>query len=100
MKILDPKGLRHLPKANLQVFLELIARGITTEEHTLVSKEYSNHVIELFEKEGCINDHGNEVLMERVEKCFENGTFDIEMLNQLLKLECLYTVKSKNYNFD
>ena len=48
MKILDPKGVRHLPKANLEIFLELVARGITTEEHTLVSREYSNHVLELF----------------------------------------------------
>lgn len=48
MKILDPKGVRHLPKANLEIFLELVARGITTEEHTLVSREYSNHVMELF----------------------------------------------------
>lgn len=36
--------------------------------------------------------------MEKVEEAFKNGIIDIEILNQTLKIECLYIVKSKHFN--
>lgn len=48
--------------------------------------------------EDCLSENGNDILMERVESAFKSGIMDIEILNQTLKVECLYIVKSKHYN--
>eukprot|EP00347_Sterkiella_histriomuscorum_P008838 403343544 len=100
IKILDPNGLRHIQMKKLIEFLEILARGTTTDEHTLVSKAYARNLIKCFEKEDCLSENGNEVLMEKVEEAFKNGTIEIEILNQTLRVECLYLVKSKHYTSD
>ena len=61
--------------------MELLARGTVTELHTLVSKEYANNIIKLLELEGCISENGHEILMDKVERCFEDGVIDIEVFN-------------------
>lgn len=58
IKILDPNGLRHISKIKLQEFLELLARGTTTEEQTLVSKGFANNLIRCFEIENCLSENG------------------------------------------
>lgn len=48
MKVLDPQGIRQVPISKLLYLLEILARGSTTEEMTLVSKTYALEVLELF----------------------------------------------------
>lgn len=62
-------------------FLEILARGTVTEHQTLVSKEFARNVLKIFELEGCSSENGHEILMDKVEKAFEDGIYDIEMLN-------------------
>ena len=57
-------------------------------------------MIRLFEAEGCVSENGLEVMLEVVEQRLLDGVFDVELFNQILKVECLYTVRSSHYNFD
>jgi hypothetical protein len=66
----------------------------------LVSKEYARNIVKLFDLEGCLSENGQEVLMERVESAFMQGIIDIEILNQVFKIECLYIIRSKNHVID
>ena len=81
-------------------FLEILARGSMTEGQTLVSKEFALNTLKLFEAEGCLSENGQEVLLEKVEDRLLDGTFDVELLNQTLRVDCFYSVKSKNFSFD
>jgi len=56
--------------------------------------------VRVFEIEDCVSENGNEILMERVEESFIHGLMDIEILNQSLRVDCLYIVKSRHYNHD
>jgi len=38
VKILDPQSLRRVPRPDIYDFLELLARGNTNEETTLISR--------------------------------------------------------------
>ena len=100
MKILDPHGYRHISKAKIMEFLELVARGTVTDQQTLVSRDFAKNLLKLFELEGCLSDNGSEVLMEKVEEAFKHEVFNIELLNQVLKIECIFEIKSKNHHID
>ena len=67
IKILDPHAIRHVPTDTLLDFLEVLARGTITEEQTLVSKEYAKNMLKLWEAEGCLNENGTEIMMDKVE---------------------------------
>ncbi|CDW85058.1 UNKNOWN [Stylonychia lemnae] len=100
IKILDPNGIRHILRSRLLEFLEILARGTVTDEQTLVSREFAKNIVRVFEMEDCVSDNGNEILMEKVEDAFNTGIMDIEILNQVLRVDCLYVVKSRHYNYD
>ena len=55
-------------------------------------------MIKILEMEGCTDpEHTDDILISSILENLENGTFDIELFNQMIKNECNYRVWSKNY---
>ncbi len=46
--------MRRIERPDLYDFLELLARGSMNEEKTLISKQYAQNLIILFDLEGCV----------------------------------------------
>ena len=101
LKILNPSNMHSMPKVQLLDLFERFARGRIQSEPILVSAKFSENMVELLEKEGCENpEEPNCILMPNLVNCFENGTFDIELFNQMIKNECQFRVWSINHEFE
>ena len=111
-------------------FLEILARGNTNQEQTLISRQYARNFLILLDMEGCIwhnefmttakmsprgtsprsvTDYqaespygkpGDMVMMDRLEECLRSGVIDVAVLNQVLRDDCQFYVKSSNYQID
>jgi|LauGreDrversion4_2_1035121.scaffolds.fasta_scaffold115327_1 hypothetical protein len=111
IKILDPSTLRRIDRVEMHDFLELLARGNTNEEQTLISKQYAKNLLILLDLEGCIwhnefmtttkektsprnsprlpvigYEHpygkpGDMVMMDRLEECLRSGVIGVDVLN-------------------
>ena len=58
-------------------------------------------MIECLIAEGCENpEDSKDILMSEVCRKLDDGTFDIELFNQMIKSECSYRIWSKNMSFD
>ena len=58
-------------------------------------------MIECLIAEGCENpEDTKDILMSEVARKLDDGTFEIELFNQMIKSECSYRIWSKNTKFD
>ncbi len=54
MKIIDPNCVRELPWARMQSLVDVMARGLTNNESSVISQQFALNVMKLLELEGCI----------------------------------------------
>lgn len=58
-------------------------------------------MIEILVLEGCEDpENRDQILMSTLKSKLEDGTFDIELFNQMIKHDCNYDVWSANHKFD
>jgi len=58
-------------------------------------------MIKLLVNEGCQNPEDKDaILMSEVKAKLDDGTFNIELFNQMIKNECSYRVWSRNMEFE
>ena len=58
-------------------------------------------MIKILEMEDCSDpDHPDHILISSIVNKLEDGTFDIELFNQMIKNECNFRVWSKNHEFE
>jgi hypothetical protein len=57
-------------------------------------------MIELFTLEGCIVDNGRRVDLQALRQKMEDGTFNVELFNQMIKNDCSFIVKSTNHTVE
>jgi len=99
-------------------FLELLARGNTNQEQTLISKQFAKNFLILLDLEGCVwhnefmtgaqtknsprnsprpavigYEHpygkpGDMVMMDRIEECLRSEVIGVDVLNQVLRDDC------------
>ena len=108
LKALDPRGLALVNYDEFFTFMERIARGSLSEEPTEVSKQFAYLIMKLLQLEDCythtINiDEGEKAdvdCMKLKQRIKVDKTIDVDIFNQLLKQDCLYKVKSTNYDLD
>ena len=101
MRIINPSSVVSMPKEELQDLLERFSRGKIQSQKILVSATFSEQMIAILEYEGCTNPEVPEdILISSVLARLEDGTFDIELFNQMIKNECNYRVWSKNHEYD
>ena len=66
-----------------------------------MSAKFSENMIELLELEGCENpEDPNSILMSTVSKCLDDGILEIELFNQMIKIDSYFRVWSKNTQFE
>lgn len=100
MDIINDKKAANLTKAELDDLFERFARGKMQDQPVLISKVFAKHMIELFEKENLEPSDAQDkdkIEVRRIKEKFVDGTFDINLFNQLINAECEYRVWSKNY---
>ena len=101
MRILNPSSMVSIPKDDLMDLFERFARGKIQSQKILVSAHFSENMIALLTAEGCENpEEPKDILMSEINKKLVDGTFDIELFNQMIKTECSYLVWSANHQFD
>ena len=108
MKIIDPNCVRDIPWHKMQALVDVMAMGLTNNESSVISKQFSLNVMRLLELEGCVarnerdeeNRSGDMVSIARLESLMREGVIDPELFNQVVKQDCLFVVKSSNYTID
>lgn len=75
---------------------ERFGRGRMLDNPTLISMTFAKHMLQLFEMEGCMID-ADRVDMAKLRQKIEDQTFDTSLFNQLIKNDCSYMVKSRNF---
>ena len=98
IRIINPGSLVSLPKEELMDLLERFSRGKIQSQKILVSATFSEQMIKILEMEGCTDpEHTDDILISSILEKLEDGTYDIELFNQMIKNECNYRVWSKNF---
>lgn len=101
IRILNPSSLLTIPKEELQDLLERFSRGRIQSQKILVSATFSEQMIKILEMEGCTDpENADEFLVSAILAKLDNGVFDIELFNQMIKNECSYRVWSANHEFE
>ena len=108
MGILNPQRSSTLAKKDLRDLFEKFARGKMQEEPILISEVFADNMIKLFEMEGLEDPNGDpnekeenrHILVAGIRDKIRDGTFEIDLLNQLILKDCEYKVCSKNFHFD
>ena len=101
LKIINPSAALCLPKDEVMDLFERFSRGRIQSKKILVSAQFSENMIEILTSEGCLNpENDQDIMMEVVADKLDDGTFDIELFNQMIKTECSYCVWSKNREFE
>lgn len=80
-------------------FFERFARGAAQPEPTLVSTVFAKHMLDLFKEEGCLSEDGKYLVFKRVVDGLKQSVFEVELFNQLISAECMFIVKSKNFDY-
>ena len=98
-----------MPWPKMQALVDVMAMGLTNNESSVISKQFSLNVMRLLELEGCVtrnnerdeeNHSGDMVSIARLENLMREGVIDPELFNQVVKQDCLFVVKSTNYTID
>jgi hypothetical protein len=56
-------------------------------------------MIDLFKLESCLVDD-DRIDMIKLQNKIENGTFSTGLFNQLILLDCMFFVRTENFNID
>ena len=98
MRILNPGASSTLAKTELRELFEKFARGRMQEEPIQVSQVFADNMISLFANEGMEDPGAPEfIIVSLIKEKILDGTFDIDLLNQMILPDCEYKVYSKNF---
>ena len=79
---MDPLKKRKVLRSDFEKIMESLARGKMSNEPTIMSESYINHLTEQLIDKGCIED--DKVYMEKLKVSLENKEIDINIFNKPL----------------
>jgi hypothetical protein len=88
-----------LTAAEVKDFFERFARGKTLPGPTLVSNTFATQMMTLLHLEDCLIDN-DRVDMVKVNRKLEEGTFEPDLFNQMIRIDCSFVVRSSNHKIE